>query len=212
MTGAVALLISDTLTMTKRTEATSPAPLPPCITLGALCRELGLARASVLHYEALGLLKPKQRSLSGYRLYGAAERQRAQLIRELRAAGLSLAEISQLLARHESGDGHASISSMVILEQRLLSLSAELSRLRRQQVALARLLATAASNQTERLHTKASWVALLRQSGFDDAAMRDWHNEFERTAPKAHEAFLQSLGLGATAIREIRRWSQAEVT
>lgn len=198
--------------MTKRVQVKPPAPLTPCITLGALCRELGLARASLLHYEALGLLKPKQRSLAGYRLYGAEERQQAHLIRELRAAGLSLAEISQLLKRHQLGDDGAPPDSVAILEQRLLGLSAELSRLRRQQLALARLLATTASHTIEPMHSKASWVALLRQSGFDDAAMRDWHAEFEREAPKAHRAFLESLGLDEREIREIQRWSAVSVS
>ena len=60
------------------------------LTLGRLARATGLARSSLLHYEALGLLQPRARSDSGYRLYGEAEVQRLQAIRRYREAGLSL--------------------------------------------------------------------------------------------------------------------------
>lgn len=69
----------------------------PPLTLGRLARATGLARSSLLHYEALGLLKPLARSEAGYRLYGEAEVERLQHIRRYREAGLSLEAIQQLL-------------------------------------------------------------------------------------------------------------------
>lgn len=192
--------------MTRSTRAPSRTNR---ITLGQLCRELGLARASVLHYEALGLLLPQQRSASGYRLYGEPEQQRARMIRELRAAGLSLADIAALLARSDLAAGNASVDAASLLSKRLLGLSAEIVRLRQQQQLLARLLASTAFQPGAPRTDKASWVALLQQAGFDDAAMRDWHRAFEREQPVDHQAFLVSLGLSAEEIREIREWSRA---
>ena len=42
---------------------------------------------------------------------------------------------------------------------------------------------------------KATWVAILRAAGMNEAAMDAWHREFEQRAPEAHHAFLLSLGL-----------------
>ena len=68
--------------------------------LGQLCKEVGLARSSVLNYEAIGLLVPQGRSQAGYRLYGEAQLERLRTIRRLREAGLSLEDIRVLLDRH----------------------------------------------------------------------------------------------------------------
>ena len=175
------------------------APTCPPLTLGRLARATGLARSSLLHYEALGLLAPQARSESGYRLYGAAELQRLQAIRRYRDAGLSLAAIQQLLAQPPA-TGPAGL-----LEQRLLALSDEVQRLRGQQQGLARLLAMPDFHTQRRARCKAAWVALLRQAGFSDADMRRWHADFEAMAPEQHEAFLRSLGLSPAEVAAIRQ-------
>jgi MerR family transcriptional regulator, thiopeptide resistance regulator len=169
------------------------------LTLGRLARATGLARSSLLHYEALGLLTPRTRSNSGYRLYGEAEVQRLQAIRRYREAGLSLEAIAQLLAR-PGATGPAGL-----LEQRLLALSDEVRRLREQQQGLARLLAMPEFHAQRQARGKAAWVALLRQAGFSDDDMRRWHADFEAAAPGQHAAFLRSLGLSAAEVAAIRR-------
>ena len=67
--------------------------------LGQLCKAVGLARSSVLNYEAIGLLVPQGRSPAGYRLYGEAQLERLRTIRRLREAGLALEDIRVLLDR-----------------------------------------------------------------------------------------------------------------
>ncbi|MDR7268016.1 DNA-binding transcriptional MerR regulator [Pelomonas saccharophila] len=172
--------------------------MSPQLTLGRLARATGLARSSLLHYEALGLLKPLARSESGYRLYGEAEVQRLQAIRRYREAGLSLEAIQHLLSRpHAEGPAH-------LLEQRLLALSDEVQRLREQQQELARLLAMPEFHALRRARGKADWVALLRQAGFSDDDMQRWHAGFEAAAPEQHQAFLKSLGLSAKEVAAIR--------
>lgn len=172
--------------------------------LGQLCKAVGLARSSVLHYEAIGLLAPHGRSRAGYRLYGDAQLERLRTIRRLREAGLPLADIRALLDR--SGDD-AAADPAALLEQRLLGLCVEAARIRAQQRSLARLLALAEGG-CGRPHDKASWVALLQRAGFDDTAMRAWHAEFERDDPAGHGAFLASLGLAPADADAIRRWSR----
>lgn len=173
--------------------------MSPPLTLGRLARATGLARSSLLHYEALGLLKPLARSDAGYRLYGTAEVQRLQAIRRYREAGLSLEAIARLL------DSPQATGPAALLEQRLLALSDEVQRLREQQQGLARLLAMPEFLAQRTARGKADWVALLRQAGFSDEDMRRWHADFEAAAPEQHAAFLASLGLPPEEVASIRR-------
>ncbi|WP_455385164.1 MerR family transcriptional regulator [Acidihalobacter prosperus] len=170
------------------------------MTLGQLARSTGLARSSLLHYEALGLLRPAGRSAGGYRLYGEAEIERLQAIRSYREAGLSLAAIGELLEEHPGGTAQ-------LLERQLFGLNAEIARLRAQQKRLATLLAQPELRDSRRPRGKAEWVELLRKAGFDDDDMHRWHAEFEADAPETHAAFLRSLGLSEKEIAKIRRWS-----
>ena len=103
---------------------TKPNDSAPC-TLGTLARATGLARASLLHYEALGLLKPLARSAAGYRLYGAEQRARLAAIRRYRAAGLGLDQIAALL---DAPPTRAQPDAVAVLEARLLALSDEIGR------------------------------------------------------------------------------------
>lgn len=47
---------------------------------------------------------------------------------------------------------------------------------------------------------------ILKASGKDEQAMTQWHIEFEREMPQAHQDFLESLGIGAQEIDRIRAW------
>lgn len=179
------------------------------LTLGQLARRVGLARSSVLHYEALGLLVARGRSAAGYRLYGKPELERLLTIRRLRDSGLALADIRALLSPASAGL-RSGAGPMALLERRLMGLCDEVERIREQQRQLAHLLATPGFRQNRQQWDKETWVALLRRAGFDEAAMRLWHCEFEREDPPAHAAFLASLGLDPAEIADIRHWSARE--
>lgn len=181
------------------------------LTLGQLCKHVGLARSSVLHYEFLHLLEPGGRSAAGYRLYGEAELRRLQTIRRLRDAGMALADIRILLSALDSPGRSGQGKPTALLEQRLLALCREVERIRVQQRLLARLLALPDFRDGRPAHDKAAWVALLQRAGFDEPAMHAWHIEFERENPEAHAAFLESLGLEQREASEIRRWSQSGI-
>ena len=186
-------------------KTATPSASAPC-TLGALARATGLARASLLHYEALGLLKPMARSAAGYRLYGPEQRARLAAIRRFRAAGLGLDQIGELL---DAPSARAKPDAVAVLEARLLALSEEVERLRTQQRALAQLLASAEFRARRPCRSKDAWVALLRRAGFDEDAMRRWHAEFEAASPKEHAAFLRALALEAKEVAAIRRWAKS---
>ena len=172
------------------------------VTLGRLARLTGLARASLLHYESLGLLKPVGRTAAGYRLYGQAEIERLQSIRKYRDAGLSLAAIRDLCAAPRRTEPAA------IIEARLSAISVEVERLKMQQRLLARLLASRQFRNVERCRDKKAWSQLLQRAGFTDAEMRMWHECFEAEAPLEHKSFLETLGLSPAEVRGIRRWSK----
>lgn len=183
------------------------------LTLGQLARASGLARASLLHYEALGLLLPVGRSEAGYRCYGEAELARLQGIRRFRAAGLSLAAIGELLGPATGGrerGGEEDNGPAALLEARLLDLCREVERLRGQQKQLARLLAQPEFRAGKALGGKDGWVALLQRAGFDEDDMRQWHADFEAESPAEHAAFLRALGLPAAAAAAIRRRSKRD--
>jgi crotonobetainyl-CoA:carnitine CoA-transferase CaiB-like acyl-CoA transferase len=52
--------------------------------------------------------------------------------------------------------------------------------------------------------TKDQFVSLLNDAGITDAQKHKLHSAFEARHPRAHEAFLQWLGLPADAIQGIR--------
>lgn len=180
------------------------------LTLGQLARACGLARTSLLHYEALGLLVPAGRSAAGYRLYGQAEIERLHIIRRYREAGLSLPVIRELLLSRASNVGSGKNESAELLENRLLALCGEIEDLRAQQKMLARLLAAPEFRANHSCTGKAAWVALLRRAGFNENDMRLWHRNFEVDSSEKHAAFLRSLGLAEDEITAIRKWSCAE--
>jgi hypothetical protein len=53
--------------------------------------------------------------------------------------------------------------------------------------------------------TVEEWVARFRAVGLDDAAMKKWHQLFERENPGGHRSFLEWLGLSVDQIEQIRQ-------
>lgn len=183
-------------------------PESPLFTMKQLLRATGLARASLLNYESLGLLKPRARSAAGYRLYGADEQERALTICRYRAAGLSLQAIRGLLAMPAEKQGK-SLEACDLLKARLLGLSDEVERLRAQQRRLALLLTQPGLHDPATLQSKAAWVHLLREAGFSESDMQQWHADFEAENPSAHAQFLRALGLSGAEAAVIRRKAKA---
>lgn len=40
--------------------------------------------------------------------------------------------------------------------------------------------------------------------------MKNWHIEFEKSSPEAHQDFLESIGIDDDEIASIRQWSKNE--
>lgn len=166
-------------------------------TISQLAKEYELSRSTLLYYDSIGLLKPSERSETGYRKYSADDRERLNRICEYRKLGIPLQEIAALLEKSD-------VLFAEILENHLVRLSEKVRVIREQQFAIVRLLKNKTLLQEAGLLNKQKWVALLRASGLDDAAMDRWHAEFEKLSPQAHHEFLASLGIPETEIEQIR--------
>ncbi len=128
---------------------------------------------------------------------------RLELIRVYRGAGVPLAAIRRILDGPREGVA-------AVLEQRLVALQAELSRIRAQQDVIVRILGRPELARRYRGLDREGWTALLRAAGLDEPAMLRWHRAFEHAAPEAHQDFLESIRIPPEDIRRIRRVSRAE--
>lgn len=159
-----------------------------------------LSRSTLLHYDRIGLLRPGGRNRNAYRVYTSEDAERLEQICTFRRVGLSLADIRKLL----DAPGHAMAP---MLQRRLADLDAEMGRLRGQQRLIAQLLRDPALLEGLAVMDKATWVGLLRASGFSEKDMERWHMAFEAADPERHQSFLSFLGLSPEEVAAIRAWS-----
>lgn len=171
-------------------------------TIGRLARRFGLARSSLLYYDAIGLLRPSGRSPAGYRLYSADDVRRLEQILIYRQTGLSLADIGRILDSAGSGLTET-------LKIRLAELTEEIELRREQQRLIVGLLKNdRLAEVTAGILDRHTWTDLLAASGFSDEDMRQWHIQFERLAPQKHLAFLRFLAIPEADIKAIRAWAE----
>ena len=172
------------------------------ITISALAKESGLSRTALLYYDRMGLLKPIKRSSSGYRLYSGAEARRLEQICFFRKMGIPLKEIKPLLD-HSTGN-----APVKILQRRLRILDQEIANLRTQQRSILKLLQQKQLNKGDAMIGKDRWVEIMQAAGLREEDMHNWHVQFEKMEPDAHQEFLESLGIEKTEVKNIREWSR----
>ncbi len=73
--------------------------------IGEIAKLLGLSSQTLLNYEQEGLLKPTARSQARHRLYGAEEVARLKFIKRANLAGITKAEVKELLALIAKSEG-----------------------------------------------------------------------------------------------------------
>ena len=100
--------------------------------VGDLARETGKTVRALHLYEELGLLKPHARSKGRFRLYGPDALVRVRWITKLNEAGLSLAEIADLLRGFQASDSASFAMQRIrgVFEARLAETRAQLDKLR----------------------------------------------------------------------------------
>ena len=172
-------------------------------TIGQVAKKYSLSRSALIYYDSIGVLTPSGRSESNYRLYSEDDLKKMDRIQLFRSAGLSLDSIELLLEKENS-----ELDST--LEGRLLTINSEIQKLRNQQKVILNILENETLVRDSRLMTKEVWVSILKAAGLDDAGMKNWHIEFERASPEAHQDFLESLGIEKDEVAAIRDWSRPE--
>jgi len=95
------LLLNAPLTLTLREGVPSAAEMAAADDklwkVGQLAQATGLTVRALHHYDEIGLLRPTERTASGYRLYAAPDVERLYRISFLRGLGLSLEQIAEAL-------------------------------------------------------------------------------------------------------------------
>ena len=172
-------------------------------TIGQVAKKYGLSRSTLIYYDNIGILTPSGRSESNYRLYSDIDLKKMDRMMLFRSAGLSLDSMPSLLDK--KGDDLNSS-----LENRLSSINNEIQGLRNQQKVILNILKNESAVKDSRVITKETWVSMLRAAGLDEDGMRNWHVEFEKTSPEAHQNFLESIGIEKDEINSIRDWSKTE--
>ena len=114
---------------------------------------------------------------------------------------MSLAEITGLIDKNSDEIESA-------LEKRLFSINREIQSLRDQQNVIINVIRNHGNIDNTRILTKDKWVSMLRAAGLDDEGMRNWHIEFEKNSPEAHQDFLESIGIPPDEIALIRNISK----
>jgi DNA-binding transcriptional MerR regulator len=110
------------------------------LTTGDMARRSGNTLRTVRFYEEEGILRPVRRTDGGHRLFDRRELDRLTLVTDLRAAGLSLDEIKQILAVKQTSGvaGEAARRATDILARRIQELRDKLGVLSRLQEDLSR--------------------------------------------------------------------------
>lgn len=173
------------------------------LTVGALAREFGLSRSTLLYYDRVGVLTPSGRSAAGYRRYDADDQRRLARICRYRRAGLPLATIQNLLDSPDADLAEA-------LAHRLDLLNGELQRLRDQRRLILEYIKSEAGGRNACPRAALSgdrFVGLLTAAGVSRDQRTRWHAAFERADGEAHQTFLEFLWFHDEEIARIRRWS-----
>jgi DNA-binding transcriptional MerR regulator len=170
------------------------------LTIGQLAKMYSLSRSTLLYYDAKGLLKPTGRSHANYRVYSEEDVRTLERIIQFRNAGIPLTTIAEILDEDADEVENA-------LEKRLFAINKEIQALRTQQRTIVDIIKNQGAIERTGILTKDKWVAILSAAGLDEDGMWNWHAEFEKTSPQAHQDFLESIGIPPEEIASIRAWS-----
>ncbi|CAM3778998.1 MerR family transcriptional regulator [Parendozoicomonas haliclonae] len=171
------------------------------LTITELARRHDVSRTTILYYEREGLLLPRSRSENGYRWYGEQEENRLEAIKAYRSYGVPVRDICSLLDIPEGMEQER------VLRRQFAALENEIQKLRQQQNAIVMLLEHPELLEQQMVN-KERWVEIMKAAGFDEQAMQNWHKQFEKMEPEAHQEFLESLSIEAEEVKAIREWSR----
>ncbi len=130
-----------TRTSPKRSSYFRPNGKNGMLTIGKVAERAQVTADSIRFYEREGLIKPAQKSDSGYRLYTDEAVRRIGFIKHAQDCGFSLAEIREMLELRSTGKGCCDDIYRVSV-QRKLQLQHKIKALTTMSQALTRLIET----------------------------------------------------------------------
>lgn len=146
--------------------------------VGDLARQTGVSVRALHYYEEIGLLVPSGRTPAGHRVYGEADVARLQQIVSLRGVGLSLEQISEMLARPDS-------SPLSVIQLHIQHLRKEVE----QRTALCDKLVTLATRLAERGQVSAGdFIEALRWTTMMAPLVDKYYNHEQREQLAARRA------------------------
>ncbi|KDM91979.1 Zn(2+)-responsive transcriptional regulator [Photobacterium galatheae] len=107
--------------------------------IGQLAKLCDVSSDTLRFYEKNGLLVPRERSESGYRLYHEEDLSRVRFILRAKAVGLSLEEIRELLTIRLEADQHSCAEVKAITQAKLDDIDVKLAELQRIRRALKKI-------------------------------------------------------------------------
>jgi DNA-binding transcriptional MerR regulator len=78
------------------------------VRIGELADRAGVSAKTVRYYESIGLMDAPKRAANGYREYESDALERLHFVRDSQAAGLTLAEVAEILAMKAAGESTCS--------------------------------------------------------------------------------------------------------
>ncbi len=155
------------------------------MTIGLLGEKFGLSRSTLLYYDKIGLLSPKGRSPSNYRIYTKEDVQKLEKICMYRKTGVKLEQIGHLLSSSDSS----------VWEERLGQLNNEIKALRVQQKMILEIIKNPDEGEVATLFRSDRFSTILRSLGMSDNELEQFHIKLEQTSSVEHRSFLFYLGL-----------------
>ncbi|MGI5487937.1 MerR family transcriptional regulator [Microtetraspora malaysiensis] len=128
--------------------------------IGELAQASGVTVRTLHHYDEIGVLRAGERTASGHRRYTAADLRRLYRVRALRALGMPLDEIKEVLA--SSPDDPAAMRALLVAQLRQLTDQAKrIGQLIEQVDGLLRQLDAASMPDPEELMTTLEMISML---------------------------------------------------
>ncbi len=94
--------------------------------IGELARRTGVSPRTIRFYESVGILSPRARTPSGYRLFDDEAVRRLAFVRRARRLGLSLNEIREILEVYDRGQAPCP-RVVALLERKIAVLSRQIA-------------------------------------------------------------------------------------
>ena len=161
--------------------------------ISRLADRFDLSRSTLLYYDSIGLLKPSKRTEANYRLYDEKDIKRLELICMYRDMGIELSDIKVLL--------NDKTENMEILEHALINMEKSIEKIRSKQKKIMQVIQNNIGTPSSNVEI---FLSVLKNLGFTQEDMRDFHMEYERNDEKGHHAFLQFLGMNESEIAKVK--------